>query len=110
MEVSVPTVRKLARIGCTLEEMSYVLGCSVDTLEEFSEIIKEGQGQRKMSLRHRQYQKALKGDTTLLIWLGKQDLKQKDKHEFTGEDGRDLIPSEIVIKLVSPAVPKDEVG
>jgi len=34
------------------------------------------------------------GNASMLIWLGKQLLSQKDKNEVTGKDGAPLIPPE----------------
>jgi hypothetical protein len=31
------------------------------------------------------------GNSTMLVWLGKQYLGQRDKNELTGADGRDLV-------------------
>src|SRR5512137_367607 len=75
-------VEALAKIMCTMEEIAAVAGCSVDTLERrYADIIKKGKEQGKMSLRREQFTSALKGNTTMLIWLGKQHLGQKDVSE-----------------------------
>lgn len=49
-------------------------------------------------LRMKQFEMALKGDRTMLIWLGKNRLQQRDKHELTGKDGASLIAPMIVIR------------
>lgn len=73
-------VRQLAMISCTMEEIGFVLGCSVDTLERrFADVIKEGRAFRRMSLKREQYKAAMAGNITMLIWLGKNDLGQSDK-------------------------------
>ena len=43
----------------------------------------------KASLRSAQFKAALAGNATMLIWMGKQLLGQRDKldHEVTGKDG-----------------------
>lgn len=72
-------VRKLAAIQCTTAEMAAVLGCSSDTLERrFAAIIKEGRETGKMSLKRKQYEIAMGGNTAMLIWLGKNILGQRD--------------------------------
>lgn len=77
-------VEKLAMIMCTMAEIASVVGCSIDTLERrFAATIKEGQNRGKTSLRRWQYQAAEKGNTAMLIWLGKQHLGQSDKQEQT---------------------------
>ena len=80
-------VEKLGRIGCTNEEMALILECSTDTLvRRFADLIQKSRAARKMSLRHKQTQMALEGNVSMLIWLGKQDLKQRDKFEDETKD------------------------
>ena len=43
-----------------------------------------------MSLRRKQFETALAGNVTMMVWLGKQYLGQKDKTEITGENGGSL--------------------
>jgi len=75
-------IEKLAHIQCTMEEMAFVCGCSVDTLERrYADIIKKQRNTGKTSLRRWQWEAASKGNTALLIWLGKQCLGQSDKVE-----------------------------
>lgn len=92
-------VEELARIGCIEEDMAAVLGVSVDTLqrrkrdsEEFCGAIKRGQAATRNSLRRLQLKKALEGNVTMLIWLGKQLLGQSDRQalEHTGPGGERL--------------------
>lgn len=86
LEIDESLVQKLAMIMCTMEEIAAVVGCSVDTLERrFADIIKEGQSKGKTSLRRWQYQAAEKGNTSMLIWLGKQHLGQRDSFESKTE-------------------------
>jgi hypothetical protein len=89
-------VEELARIGCTEEDMAAVLGVSVDTLQrrkraraEFRGAIEKGRASLRNSLRRLQVKKALEGNTTMLIWLGKQYLGQRDRQEteLTGRGG-----------------------
>jgi len=73
-------VREMAMYQCTLEEMSSNLGCHRETLSlRFSDIIKEGWEYGKKSLRRRMYEKAMTGDTGMLVWLSKQYLGFRDK-------------------------------
>jgi len=81
-------LENLASIQCTMNEMASVLGCSVDTLERnYADTIKKGKDHGRASLRRLQWQGAQGGNPTMLIWLGKQVLEQKDKIEqqHTGE-------------------------
>ena len=75
-------VEELAAIMCTQAEMATVLGCSVKTLERrFGRAIEKGKARAATSLRRKQWQLAEKGNVTMLIWLGKQYLGQRDRLE-----------------------------
>lgn len=90
IEINEDQLEKLSSILCTMEEMASFFGCSVDTLERnFADTIKKGKDKGRMSLRRMQFEKAQTGNTTMLIWLGKQLLGQKDKIE-TSENNEPL--------------------
>jgi hypothetical protein len=98
-------VEALARIGCTDDDMAAVLGVSVDTIQrrkrscaEFRGVIEKGRASLRNSLRRLQVKKALEGNTTMLIWLGKQLLGQSDRQraEFTGAGGEPLMPPGVI--------------
>jgi hypothetical protein len=92
-------VKKLAAINCSHEEIGAVLGCSPDTLERrFAAAIKEGRAQGRMSLKRKQFDLAMSGNVTMLIWLGKQLLGQADKQELAVE------------KSIPITIAKDEQG
>lgn len=77
-------LEKLAAILCTMEEMASVVGCSVDTLERrFADVIEKGRAQGNTSLRRKQFELAMNGHATMLIWLGKQRLGQREKIEYS---------------------------
>tara|TARA_X000001382_G_scaffold130890_1_gene127628 strand:- start:3656 stop:3976 length:321 start_codon:yes stop_codon:yes gene_type:complete len=89
-ELDINLIEKLASIFCTNQEISTIVGCHPDTLaDNFSEYLKKGRDQGRISLRRMQYDKAQSGNTTMLIWLGKQMLGQKDKLE-TSENNEPL--------------------
>ena len=91
-EVDIKMLEGLAKIGCTDEEMATLLGVSSDTLvRRFAEYIKKGRAEMKMSLRRLQIRLADEGNATMAIWLGKQNLGQKDKVEHTGEGNGPLV-------------------
>jgi hypothetical protein len=70
---------KLAQIHCTYEEIAQVVGTTVGNLQKrYKNLIEQGRGEGKKSLRRSQYEKALQGDVRMQIWLGKQWLDQKD--------------------------------
>jgi transcriptional antiterminator len=77
-------VKELASQGCTIEEIARYLNVSHDTLtrrEEFMPIYLDGLNLMKRSLRRKQYDLAMEGDRTMLVWLGKQHLDQTDRRE-----------------------------
>ena len=76
------TVYDLASINCSMEEMGLILDVSPDTLQRrFAAVIEKGRAEMKQSLKRKQYQTAMSGNVTMLIWLGKQHLGQSDKAE-----------------------------
>ena len=86
-------VDAMCKIQCTGEEIASVLNISYDTLErackrEKSMSCADYIGQKreggKASLRRRQWQSAQDGNATMLIWLGKQYLGQRDRFEGEG--------------------------
>lgn len=89
---------KLAALHCTGEEMASVLGVCYDTLEKkvkglghasFSDYYAEKSASGKISIRRKQFEIAMSGNVTMLIWLGKQMLNQteKTKVDTTSSDG-----------------------
>ena len=78
---------KLCALWCTLVEISEFFGVSEDTLERwcmdtygdtFAETYKRKASKGKMALRRWQMRSAEKGNVTMQIWLGKQQLGQKE--------------------------------
>lgn len=78
-------ILELSSKGRTMNEIAAYCNVSVATLERrFAETIKRGRSLMRGSLRSRQYEVAMSGNPTMLVWLGKQELEQTDKAEFTG--------------------------
>ena len=95
-------VKQLAQLGLSNAEISAVLDVSADTIERrFRKTLDWGRNRRNASLRRKQYEIAMSGNPTMLIWLGKQFLGQSDKSELTGPEGTALLPT-ITLKLVRP--------
>lgn len=81
-------VESMARLGCSNEEIADILGISLGTLwnnkkrsKEFLDAYNRGRSTMKKSLRRLQWHAAKKGNTAMLIWLGKQFLGQRDMPE-----------------------------
>lgn len=107
--VDMEKVRLLASVQCTYAEIAAALGISVDTLDrerkrhpELEEAIENERANGRISLRRMQYRLAEEGNPTMLIWLGKQVLGQKDRtaQEHTGADGG---PQEVTVTFREPA-------
>lgn len=87
-KINVDQFEQMCGIQCTEEEIASLFGVSVATLERwckneygrnFVEVFREKRQKGKASLRRRQWLKADDGDTTMLIFLGKQYLGQADR-------------------------------
>lgn len=78
-------IRHLASKGRTISEIAAFCNVHPDTVSNnYSHAVKRGEELRNGSLRRKQYQLAMKGNATMLIWLGKQLLGQSDKVEHSG--------------------------
>ena len=85
------TIEKLCSLHCTGEEIAGILDIDYDTLNTrikekygygFSDYFKKKSAKGSASLRRRQYELAMDGNPTMLVWLGKQYLGQVDKQEL----------------------------
>ena len=75
-------VEQLASFGCTNREIASYFECSESLLSKsYSSFITKGRDKGKIRLRQLQYKAAERGNTSMLIWLGKQILGQTDKSE-----------------------------
>jgi hypothetical protein len=84
-EIDYNTVEKLSMLHCTQQEIAEMLELSVDTLQRdpvFCGIYKRGMEKGRASLRRMQWKAAEAGDKTMLVWLGKQYLGQRDKQDI----------------------------
>lgn len=77
---------KLCAMQCTHNEIASWFNVSPDTIErraasdpEFRQVMLSSRDRGLISLRRKQYELALSGDRTMLIWLGKQLLGQREK-------------------------------
>lgn len=80
IELDRDQIMRMASCMCTVEEIAYVMGCSKDTIERnYMDVLEEGRAKGRASLRRKQYEVAMTGDKSMLIWLGKQLLGQSEK-------------------------------
>ena len=90
IQIDQKVFENLCKIQCTLEEISSVFSCSMDTIERwckrtyhatFADTNKSLSAYGKSSLRRYQFEMAKK-NASMAIWLGKQYLGQRDNFEF----------------------------
>ncbi len=93
-------IESLSNIGCTDEEVASMLNVTVATFYAFlkdnksvQEARERGSTKFRVSIRRKQFAMADK-NATILIWLGKQYLGQKDVVEVTNENGPNKIAAD----------------
>lgn len=93
-EKTLKVVRGLGQIQATSKEIAAVLGVSEPTWiafkakhPEVADALQQGTGTGLASLRRRQFKAADAGNATMLVWLGKQYLGQRDHRDISGPGG-----------------------
>lgn len=80
----------LCQLHATDEEIAAHFSCSTKTIQRlkrkpaYAAVFEKGRADGKISLRRAQYQEALKGSPSMLIWLGKQLLGQRERYDRPG--------------------------
>ena len=96
VQIDMQAVERAASIGCTADEIAVLLGVGRSTFFEklnkdpaLKESLEIGKARGRTTLRRLQWQGAETGNPTMLIWLGKQLLDQRDKvsQEHSGPGG-----------------------
>lgn len=108
VKIDYDTVKNLAKICCTQEEIASVMGCSVKTLQrrrQFNKAYQDGLNEARASLRRLQWKKALEGNVPMQIFLGKNILGQRDKFP---EDERAEDKEKVTIINDLPQEPPNE--
>jgi|DEB0MinimDraft_10_1074344.scaffolds.fasta_scaffold03345_2 hypothetical protein len=83
-------VYRMACLMCSYDEIGGVFGVTGTAIQKkYKKIVELGRAAGKKSLRKAQWEKALAGDTRLLMFLGKNYLGQSDNGEQT-EDNKPL--------------------
>lgn len=87
-------IKVLARCHCPDIEIaawvSNAIGFSIspDTLQRrYAALLKEQREIGKSNIRAKQFRMAMEGDRAMLIWVGKQILGQRERTDFSSEDG-----------------------
>lgn len=80
LDIDDEEVLKLAKMGCTVQEMADFFGCSKDTLERrYGNTYRKGMANVKMSLRRSMLRNAIENNnSSVQIWLSKQYLGMRE--------------------------------
>lgn len=90
IDIDLEEVKKLCELHCTAEEIASFFDIDFSTLKRriqecgygnFEQYYAKNVRKGKVALRRKQWDLAMDGDVKLLIWLGKQNLEQKEKIE-----------------------------
>ena len=86
-EIDTKPVQTLARFGCTNKEIGSFFGCSADLIEKsYSEFLTKGRSEQKLRLRQLQMRSAESCNVTMLIWLGKNVLDQRESITINSDE------------------------
>jgi hypothetical protein len=87
-DIGADQVRKLAKLGCTQDEIADFFGCAHSVItERFGQEFHLGRGESKISLRRMQWKAARAGSVAMLVHLGKVQLDQTDRLDVTNKGG-----------------------
>ena len=106
--IDLGVVERAASIGCTKEEMASLCGVAHSTFfkhllenPEIQEVIDRGYDMGRTTLRRAQWKGAVvDGNPTMLIWLGKQLLGQRDSQSLQQLD-KDGNPTDPVMPILN---------
>jgi hypothetical protein len=103
-------VERLAAMQCTEHEIALVIGLTPEGFRQrklkdadLLGVLEKGRAKGSASLRRLQWERAQAGDKTMLIWLGKQYLGQKDKNEVDTNQA-------VHVNIIRPDRSKDAEG
>src|SRR5690554_2506446 len=119
--IDIEQLEKLCALQCTYEELAGYFRVSTRTIEkyaqkpEFREAIERGKARGATSVRRAQFKAAMSGNTTMLIWLGKQYLGQRDLAgvELSGPKGGPIdvngaAPAELFLQRIKRLAERSE--
>ena len=111
-------VDRLLQAGCTGVQIAARQGIHPNTLYErcsqehkcdFSDYSRQRKEAGDTMLHEQQFAAAMKGNITMQIWLGKQRLGQKDKHDHTTND-KDISLDDARIALLAKLTAQRDAG
>lgn len=78
-KLDVEMIEKLAKIHCTPREIGYIMGVDHRTIvKHHSDLLEKAKSLGKMNIRRKQFEVAMSGNPTMLIWVGKNWLSQSE--------------------------------
>ncbi len=104
-EEQVNLIGTLARCHCPDSEIAAALGCAEMTIRRhFGTLISEQREVGKSNIRAKQFRMAMKGDKTMLVWLGKQLLGQREPnlHIDFNKISDDQLAAVVKSRLIEP--------
>lgn len=94
-DISPTTLEQLGRISATLEDAALFLGVTERTVRnrlktdaDLRDAWEKGRATGRISLRRKQMEVAMSGNPTLLIWMGKQLLGQREPERVEPAQGQ----------------------
>jgi len=100
IKVDMDLLERLCSRSWKCTDVAYVMGVSYDTIERrikstydctFAEYLDKTKAKVRMKLFEKQLEVAFNGNPAMLIWLGKQMLDQKEKHESEVSHSGDFV-------------------
>jgi len=80
--IDMEAVKNYASLGASNREIARMIGVTEKTVRNrCKDVLRLGRAEMRSSLRKRQFEIAMEGNPTMLIWLGKNILGQADKSE-----------------------------
>lgn len=119
-EINIEELKKLCGIQATARECAYWFDVSEDTIDRrvkeagyagFADFYKKHNADGLIALRRAQMRAAIDDrNPTMLVWMGKQVLGQKDKvhNEHTGEGGAPMKIQQVVLAAPDMALPESD--
>ena len=107
IDIDPEVVGQMAFDGAKNSEIAAVLGVDDKTIaNKFSTILTKKRSARRAALRKKQTDIALRGSVPILIWLGKQELEQREPKQDVEHSG--AVDSTVNIRIVRTIVEDKE--
>ena len=85
--INLDKLRSAAKYQASDKDLADKFGLTLEILKNnYMKIVDKARAEGREALRIMQFEKAMQGDTRMLIWLGKQYLQQSDDPQFNVND------------------------